>query len=734
MTATKTEETHTGDPQPVDGSPVRGRPTAAKALVVVGVITAAGILASWWLGSLPDHVPPEIGRVVFGNIPTVLVTLFYVLVATAALASLLLFAARARNWQRGTGEDRSGMLKRRLNEFRRGVSMRTLLEDPAAGLMHSAIYFGFLVLFAGTVTLEIDHILPNNLKFLEGGVYQGYSFTLDLFSLVYLGGLAWAAVRRYGARPWRIRSKTRPEDALILLTLALLGVSGLAVEAARIAVDGRPTFEMWSFVGYPLSALVPEGSASGIHQGLWVLHVIAFVAFLLVLPTTKLRHMVTSPANMYLSPRERPKGAMREVPNLMEAMESGELETVGTNLVGEFTWKQLLDTDACTVCGRCTSVCPANITGKALDPREIVLKLGEVAAATAADPVSPPVGVDGELTVSSASVFERITPEEVWACTSCRACDEICPVNIEIMDKILDMRRYLSLMESDFPSELGRAYISMENSSNVYGVGQHTRGDWTDQLDFPVKVLGEPGVEAEYLYWVGCAGSFDDRNRKVTLSTARLLHQAGVDFAILGPRELCTGDPARRTGNEYVFQGLALQNIETLNDLGITKIITQCPHCFNTLGNEYPQLGGTYQVIHHSELLMSLVDDGRITPRANGETVTFHDPCYLGRHNDVFVAPRSVIDSVADRVEMPRNGTRSFCCGAGGGRMWMEEHTGKKVNIERSEEAIATGADVVATGCPFCFVMMDDGVKELGADDRVKVKDIATLLAERSLD
>ena len=725
MTATKTEPAQR---DARSGSRVWG------IAVGVGVVIAVGILASWWLGSIPDHTVPEIGRVVFGNIPTPMVTVFYVLVASATFVSVLLFANRARNWQRGTGDDRSRMLKRRIHQLRRGLTMRTLLEDPAAGLMHSAIYVGFLVLFAGTVTLEIDHILPNNLKFLEGGFYQGYSFTLELFALVYLGGLAWAAWRRYGSRPWRLRSKTRPEDGLILLTLALLGVTGLAVEAARIAVDGRPGFETWSFVGYPLSALVPEGSASGIHQGLWMFHVLTFVAFLLVLPTTKLRHMITSPANMYLSPHQRPKGAMRPVPNLMEAMESGDLESVGANLVGEFTWKQLLDTDACTVCGRCTSVCPASITGKPLDPREIVLKLGTVAAATASDPLSPPVGIDGELTVSSESVFELITPEEVWACTSCRACDEVCPVNIEILDMILDMRRYLSLMESDFPSELGKAYISLENSSNVYGLAQTTRGDWTDQLDFPVKVLGEPGVEAEYLYWVGCAGSFDDRNRKVTLSTARLLHQAGVDFAILGPRELCTGDPARRTGNEYVFQGLALQNIETLNDLGITKIITQCPHCFNTIGNEYPQFGGNYQVVHHSELLMSLVEDGRITPRSNGETVTFHDPCYLGRHNDVFVAPRSVIDSVGTRVEMPRNGTRSFCCGAGGGRMWMEEQIGKKVNIERSEEAIATGADVVATGCPFCFVMMDDGVKELGADDRVKVKDIATLLAERSLD
>jgi Fe-S oxidoreductase len=306
-------------------------------------------------------------------------------------------------------------------------------------------------------------------------------------------------------------------------------------------------------------------------------------------------------------------------------------------------------------------------------------------------------------------------------------------VNIEILDKILDMRRYLSLMEADFPSELGKAYISLENSSNVYGMGQATRGDWTDQLEFPVKVLGEPGIEAEYLYWVGCAGSFDDRNRKVTLATARLLNAAGVDFAILGPRELCTGDPARRTGNEYVFQGLALQNIETLNDLGITKVITQCPHCFNTLGNEYPQFGGEYEVIHHSELLASLVAAGRLAPVAGDEKITFHDPCYLGRHNDVYVAPRDVLDLVGNRVEMPRNGTDSFCCGAGGGRFFMEEQIGKKVNIERSEEAIATGASIIATGCPFCFVMMDDGVKEIG-EETVQVQDIAMLLASQALD
>jgi len=702
----------------------------ASLLLVVGAISALGTLSLWWFGALSAEPELEVGRPVFGNIPDVFIALFYVGVSVAIFLSAYFFAQRAQNWARGSGEDRTRMLKQRLHALREGLAMKTLLRDPAAGLMHSAIYYGFIVLFLGTVTLEIDHLLPTNLKFLEGGVYQGYSFILDVFALVFLGGLAWAALRRYGQRPWRLRGKTKPEDAVILGVLAGIGVTGLLIEGARISLLGRPEWETWSFVGYLSSYIFPQSVASGWHQVMWIAHALLFIGFLVILPTTKLRHMVTSPANMYLSPRERPKGAMREMPNLLEAED---IETVGASVVAEFTWKQLFDTDACTMCGRCTDVCPANTTGKPLDPREIVLKLGEVAARTAASPVSPPVGVDGEITVSSDNVFERITSEELWACTTCRACDEACPVNIEIVDKILDMRRYLSLMEADFPSELGKAYVSLENSSNVYGMGQATRGDWTDQLDFPVKVLGEPGVEAEYLYWVGCAGSFDDRNRKVTLATARLMHTAGVDFAILGPRELCTGDPARRTGNEYVFQGLALQNIETLNDLGITKIIAQCPHCFNTLGNEYPQFGGDYEVIHHSELLSSLVADGRITPTNGDQTITFHDPCYLGRHNDVFVAPRDVLDLAGNRVEMPRNGTDSFCCGAGGGRFFMEEQTGKKVNIERSEEAIATGADVVATGCPFCFVMMDDGVKELGAEG-IEVMDISMVLADRVLE
>jgi Fe-S oxidoreductase len=460
-------------------------------------------------------------------------------------------------------------------------------------------------------------------------------------------------------------------------------------------------------------------------------HVLGFMTFVAILPVTMLRHMFTSPLNMYLRDRARPKGAMKPMPNLMET----ELETFGAATIEDFTWKQLLDTDACTMCGRCTSVRPAHATGKPLDPREIVLKTGEVMAASGTPAVTPPIGMDPEITVSSSSIWERITPEEVWACTSCKACDEICPVNIEILDKILDMRRYLSLMESNFPTELGNAYRSMENSGNPWGMSQGERADWAKKLDGIEIVDGSSPLTAEFLYWVGCAGSFDDKNKKVTQAMAQLLQRADVDFAILGPSEMCTGDPARRSGNEYVFQMLAMQNIEVMGGMGVRKIITQCPHCFNTLKNEYPQLGGNYEVIHHSQLLEHLVESGKLdlSGARLDERVVYHDSCYLGRHNDVYLAPRKVIGQLAgvEIVEAERNGTQGMCCGAGGARMWMEEHTGKQVNVERSQELIRTGADRIATACPFCYIMIDDGVKGEGLPDgQVKVTDIAMTVLE----
>ena len=690
------------------------------------------------------HHDSPIQREVFEGIPGYLQIAFYTIIPALLVWGSLQFADRIRNWERGAPDRRKTTkknVKQRLADYRAGVYMRTLLRDSAAGLMHSMMYFGFLVLLGVTTVLEVDHQLPPALKFLHGDVYRAYAAVGDIAGIVFTTGVIWAIIRRYVQRPYRIRIKSKPEHAIGLGVLLAIGVSGFGSEMFRIAESQAAGINMdhekWSVLGYPLAQLVngwSESTLNTLHQVLWTSHVLAFIGFLIILPITMLRHMFTSPLNMYLKDRERPKGAMKAMPNLTETS----LETFGAHVVEDFTWKQLLDLDACTMCGRCTSVCPAHATGKPLDPREIVLKSGEVMAATATHArggkVTPPLSVDSEITISANSLFERISSEEIWACTSCKACDEICPVNIEILDKILDMRRYLSLMESDFPAELGNAYRAMENQGNPWGMSQSDRGEWAKDLD--VTVL-DPGAafNHEYLYWVGCAGSFDDKNKKVTQSMAKLLKRAGIDVAILGPSEMCTGDSARRSGNEYLFQMLAMPNIEMLNGMGVRKIITQCPHCFNTLANEYPQFGGTYEVIHHSQLLEHLIDSGKldISDATLEERITYHDSCYLGRHNDVYMAPRNVVASIkgVDVVEMPRNGTKGMCCGAGGARMWMEETIGTKVNDERAAEAISTGASRVATACPFCYIMLDDGVKGAGKEEHeVKVADISIHLLD----
>ncbi len=734
--------THTDSPAAPSG-PRRLKPyqlSIAIGSFMAVFITVSGILplVTGWENDSPIH------REVFGGIPGPLKVAFYTVIPALILWGSFRFADRVRNWERGAPDRRrttTKNAKNRLRDFRAGVYMQTLLRDSAAGLMHSLIYFGFLILLGVTTVLEVDHQLPESLKFLHGDVYRGYVFVGDFAGLMFTAGVVWAIVRRYVQRPYRIRIKTKPEHAVILGVLLAIGVSGFGAEMFRIAENQASGLNMnhekWSFIGYPLAQAVDGWSLSSLelwHQGWWIAHVLTFVAFLVILPLTMLRHIFTSPLNMYLKDRERPKGAMKAMPNLTETS----LETFGAAVVEDFTWKQLLDTDACTMCGRCTSVCPAHATGKMLDPREIVLKTGEVMAATASHApggrVSPPLGTDPEITISANSLFERITAEEVWSCTSCKACDEICPVNIEILDKILDMRRYLSLMESNFPAELGNAYRAMENQGNPWGMNQGDRAEWAKDLDVDIVDPGD-AFSHEYLYWVGCAGSFDDKNKKVTQSMAKLLSRAGIDVAILGPSEMCTGDSARRSGNEYLFQMLAMPNIEALNGMGVKKIITQCPHCFNTLANEYPQLGGNYEVIHHSQLLEQLIDSGQldVSNATLEERITYHDSCYLGRHNDVYMAPRKVVASIkgVEVVEMSRNGTKGMCCGAGGARMWMEESIGTKVNDERAREALSTGASRVATACPFCYIMLDDGVKGAGVEeDQVRVGDIAIHLLE----
>ncbi|MEV6303684.1 (Fe-S)-binding protein [Actinoplanes sp. NPDC051861] len=427
-----------------------------------------------------------------------------------------------------------------------------------------------------------------------------------------------------------------------------------------------------------------------------------------------------------------------------------EKDQFGVAQVEQFTWKGLLDFSTCTECGRCQSQCPAWNTAKPLSPKLLVLSLRDHAYAKAPyllagggkDLMGEEKGTEEQLAgvdVLAMAEADRpliggvdengvIDPDVLWSCTTCGACVEQCPVDIEHIDHIVDMRRYQVLIESSFPSEAGVMLRNLENKGNPWGAPQNTREDWTKGLDFEVPRVGET-EDFEYLFWVGCAGAFEDRAKKTTRAVATLLNEAGVSYAILGEGETCTGDPARRIGNEFIFQMLAQQNVETLQEAQVKKIVATCPHCFNTLGNEYEQLGLKVEVVHHTQLLAHLVKEGKLTPvqPIDGD-VTYHDPCYLGRHNRVFDAPREVLGEAANLVEMPRNQERSFCCGAGGARMWMEERIGKRINVERTEEALATGAKTIAVGCPFCYTMIGDGVTGKGKQDEVEVVDVATVL------
>jgi Fe-S oxidoreductase len=603
--------------------------------------------------------------------------------------------------------------QRARNETAIVLGQRKLLQRLVPGLIHTAIFWGFLVLFP-TIVIAMIGAVDKHATLPWLGHQGWFALMVDVFAVLVLGGVTGAALIRKVQRPKRFEGSHLREADLILLLIAGIVTTLLLWHASRIALGLNEWPAKWSPVSDVLSGLFGEPEALE-RIFVWA-HVLIILSFLAYLPHSKHLHIATAAVNVFFA-STRARGHLEP---LRFDVPDDEMR-FGAGTVKDMTWKQTLDTFSCTECGRCQDVCPAWATGKELSPKLLIMALRDQVFAEGPALVR---GADGEFEPAPL-VPNAVKDEIVWDCVTCGACVRECPVSIEHVDHIVDLRRHLVMVDSRFPSEAEQMLRDVERASNPWGKPQTERADWAERLG--VRVL-EPGDPApEILYWVGCAASFDDRARTAAESTAKLLKAANIDFAILGPREACTGDPARRMGNEYLFQAYAEQNVGSLNESGVTKVVASCPHCFNTLRNEYPDFGGEYEVVHHSELLAELVRDGRLEPSSNGNAITYHDSCYLARHNDVLEGPREIVAAVGEPVEMKRSGKRTFCCGAGGAHMWMEERAGK-INEERAREAAETGADALAVACPFCTVMLDDGVRQRG--DELRVVDVATLLVE----
>ena len=677
-------------------------------------------------------------REIFWNISHSTIWVMYAMfVASVAVAGYGIYR-RVQVWQNGTGLnrfDRPGERIKRL--LKHATAQRRTIQEKYAAVFHTFIYTGFIILMIATTVVAIDYDF--GLPIMQGRFYLYFqSFIVDLFGALVLVGVGIALYRRHGLKPKKL--VYTEESTLILTAILLISVTGFLVEGWRIGATQDP-WGKWSPFGYLVaqasSSLMNLEAMRAAHFGAWWTHAILVFGFIAWAPYTKMAHVLFGPLNIYTSSL-LPTGASLKWLDVDRAMETG--EPLGVKSLAQFTWKDLADFDACTECGRCTDVCPANAVGKELSPRDIILDLqrlmhanpvaafGGQVSGSGNGAAAPTEGQAPQNGLPIIGAVPSTTPEPLWQCTTCGACMEACPVFIEQMPKIVDMRRYLVMEEADFPDTMADAVTSMETRHHPFKGTQATRLDWTEGLD--IQGVAD-ARDAEVLFWVGCGGALIERNQKIVRATAQLLQTAGVRFAILGREEKCTGDPARRIGNEFLFETMAKENVETLNGYGVKKIVTSCPHCFNTFDNEYPRYGGSYEVYHHSEFLAKLVDEGRLKPRnLNDKQITFHDPCYLGRHNGVYDAPRKLvqISSRHTPVEMVQSREKGFCCGGGGGMSFVDEPKDKRVNQERARQILETGADIVAVGCPFCTTMLEDGINARKGDRDVRVMDVAELL------
>lgn len=581
-------------------------------------------------------------------------------------------------------------------------NLKSVSRRDLAGIGHFFIFWGFvLFLLSYLIYIFIGEGFGIS-DTIEGSAFSHYFlYILDIAGLLVVAGIIWGAIRRYIIRPERLKSEISAEAGIILLMI-------LSLMVAHYLADG---FQPLRWDGL-------QGTARWV---VWWIHYGILLSFLVYIPYSKHLHILVSPFNIYFSSL-RPKGALTLV-NLEAS------ETFGAGSVDKFTWKQLLDGYACAHCGRCEANCPAHLSGKPLSPKEVILNIKDHLLQVGPTLLAAPSKTtDGTGKASPSLIGDVITEDVLWSCTTCRACQQECPVLNEHIDKIIDMRRNLVLEQAKIPETAESILRCIETRGHSCRGTLATRTDWTKGLD--IKILSEKG-DIDVLFWTGCTAALEDRNIKVAIAFAKVLKAAGVNFGVLGTEETCCGEPVRRMGNEYLFQMQARRNIELLQNYNVRRIVATCPHCFNTLKNEYPQLGGMFEVVHHSEFMVQLLKEGKLKlSQEMKKTITYHDSCYLGRHNDIYLAPREIVGAVpgVKMVEMARSGKRGFCCGGGGGRFWMEERIGKRMNEMRTEDVIGAKADVVATACPYCLQMLEDGIKARGAEETLKAMDLAELI------